>query len=85
VPIDPSENPRTCTQWKVVDVPSEGLEVLQQRNQVHFGQAHGSPSFAVDPLVRTFGYGGCIMVARQALNRNFDFDTITDTSVTAIL
>ena len=84
VPIDPLDNPRTCTQWKVVDVPSDVLDVLQKRNRVHFGQAHGSP-FTIDPLVGTFGYGGTSLAARQVLNGNYDFDTITDTSVAVIL
>lgn len=84
MPLDSAENPRTCTQWKVVDVPpSEVLNILQQCKSVHFGQAHGSP-FTVDPLIGTFGYG-CTLAARQVLNGNFDFDTITDTSVAAIL
>lgn len=60
VPINPSDNPKTCTQWKVVDVPSDVLDVLQKRNRVHFGQAHGSP-FPIDPLVGSFGYNGQVV------------------------
>ena len=85
VPVDPLDNPRTCIQWKVVDVPPEVLYVLQERNRVHFGQAHGSAPFTIEPLLGTFGYGGCTMAARQVLNGNFDFDMITDTSVSTIL
>jgi hypothetical protein len=84
IPSNPSDDPKTCTQWKVVDVPSEVLEVLQKRNRIHFGQAHGTP-FTVKPLVGYFGYSGCTLAGRQVLNGNFDFDTVTDTSIAAIL
>jgi hypothetical protein len=43
------ENPRTCTDWKTIDDPSEMEFYLQMRNRRHFGQAHGTP-FTVSPL-----------------------------------
>jgi ribosomal silencing factor RsfS len=84
VPANPADNPKTCTDWKVVDVPSEVLYALQERNRRHFGQAHGTP-FTVDPLVGTFGYTGNTLASRQVLNGNFDLTSVEDPSAATIL
>jgi hypothetical protein len=49
VPENPDDDPKTCVHWKVIDVPSEILHHLIQRNRKHFGQAQGTP-FPVPPL-----------------------------------
>jgi exonuclease III len=55
IPIQPGEDPRTCVEWKQIDVPTDILHHLQQRNREHFGQAHGTP-FTIPPLVNDLGY-----------------------------
>ena len=57
IPVPPDSNPKTCTDWRVIDVPTEIVKQLQKRNQTHFGQAHGTP-FTVTPLVEDLGFCG---------------------------
>jgi hypothetical protein len=33
---------KKCESWQTLDDPTEVLEALQHRNQIHFGQAHGT-------------------------------------------
>ena len=42
------EDPHQCTDWRQIDVPTEILHHLRERNRRHFGQAHGTP-FTVPP------------------------------------
>ena len=84
VPVNPADNPKTCTDWKVLDVPSEVSSALQERNRSHFSQAHGTP-FTVEPLAGTFGYKGNTLAGRQVLNGNFDAESIGDPSAASIL
>ena len=49
VPSDPSDDPKSCTDWKTIDTPEEITRYLLARNQAHFGQAAGTP-FSVPPL-----------------------------------
>lgn len=84
VPINPSDNPKTCTAWKVIGVPSEVSEVLQKRNRTHFGQAHGTP-FTIEPLAGSFGYSGCTLAGRQVLHGNFDVQSVEEPSASTIL
>ena len=39
IPIDPNDDPKTCINWKTIDVPTEILYHLQQRNRRHFGRS----------------------------------------------
>jgi hypothetical protein len=57
IPVHPKSDPKTCTEWKVLDVPSEMVEHLQRRNRAHFGQAHGTP-FTIPPLSTDLGFCG---------------------------
>lgn len=84
IPVNPTDNPKTCTEWKVVDIPSEVLEALQTRNRRHFGQAHGTP-FTIEPLRGSFGYHGCTLAGRQVLHGNFDLESVTDRNAATIL
>ena len=52
IPTNPGADPKQCTDWQMVDVPTEIVQHLQTRNRKHFGQAHGTP-FTVPPLVRS--------------------------------
>jgi hypothetical protein len=49
IPKDPSEDPKKCTEWQIVDISTEIVSNLQRRNTIHFGQAQGTP-FTVPPL-----------------------------------
>ncbi len=57
IPKHPEEDPKSCTEWVQVDVPTEVLKHLQRRNQAHFGQAKGTP-YTISPLVDQLGYKG---------------------------
>jgi hypothetical protein len=45
---------KKCNSWQTLDDPTEVQEALQHRNQVHFGQAHGTfpttPQFTTDHI-----------------------------------
>ena len=43
VPVDPNADPKACIQWRQIEVPTEVLMHLQERNRKHFGQAKGTP------------------------------------------
>jgi hypothetical protein len=60
-----------CTEWQQIEVPTEVLFHLQQRNQRHFGQAKGSP-FTVPPLLQEIGYRGDGPSVEQILNGTND-------------
>ena len=36
IPLDPSADPKQCTEWQMIDIPSEVLHHLQERNRRHF-------------------------------------------------
>ena len=58
--------------WIQVDVPTEIVRHLQERNQKHFGQAHGTP-FTIAPLVDQLGYRGEGQGTAQILDGTFDY------------
>ena len=49
IPKHPHDDPKNCTEWQLIDIPTEIVANLQRRNRQHFGQAHGTP-FTVPPL-----------------------------------
>jgi hypothetical protein len=49
IPMHPDQDPKTCTEWRTIDVPSEIVDRTQERNKAHVGQAHGTP-FTMPPL-----------------------------------
>ena len=57
IPLHPTDDPKACTEWKQIDVPTEVVALLQERNQKHFGQAKGMP-FTVAPLADQVGFTG---------------------------
>lgn len=57
IPALPGADPKTCVQWRQIEVPTEVLHHLQQRNRDHFGQAHGTP-FTIPPLSTDLGFCG---------------------------
>ena len=44
IPTNPDMDPKQCTEWQTVEVPTEIVKHLQERNRKHFGQAHGTPT-----------------------------------------
>jgi hypothetical protein len=83
VPSNPSEDPKTCTQWKMVDVPTEVLHHLQSRNRKHFGQALGTP-FTISPLVDDLGFTSHTPQGNLILDGRYDA-THLDDSVQSII
>ena len=57
IPKHPEEDPKNCTEWQIIDVPTAIVEQLQKRNQKHFGQAYGTP-FTVSPLSDALQFTG---------------------------
>ena len=55
IPVHPWDDPKTCTEWKTIEVPDEIVDHLQTRNRKHFGQADGTP-FTRDPLLTDMGF-----------------------------
>ncbi len=73
IPVHPEADPKSCTDWRVIDVPSEIVEHLQKRNQQHFGQAHGTP-FTVNPLASDFGFNGDTLASDAVLGGTYLVD-----------
>jgi hypothetical protein len=71
IPQEPDMDPKKCTDWQVVDVPTEIVQHLQRRNRSHFGQAHGTP-FTVPPLSDQLGFSGDGDAAQQILTGLYD-------------
>ena len=57
IPLHPDVDPKSCSEWRQVEVPTEVLRLLQERNRSHYGQAHGTP-FTIAPLNEDLGFGG---------------------------
>lgn len=73
IPRPPSTDPKTCTEWQTIDVPSEIVEHLQRRNRQHFGQAHGTP-FTVAPLSTALTFCGDTGTAESILDGTYPID-----------
>jgi hypothetical protein len=64
-------DPKTCINWKMIDVPTEILYHLHQRNRRHFGQAHGTP-FTTLPLQEELGFTSDTPTGTMILNGHYD-------------
>jgi hypothetical protein len=73
IPLHPETDPKTCTEWRVIDVPSEIVEHLQKRNRLHFGQAQGTP-FTTNPLASDLGFCGDLPSSDEILEGTYDVD-----------
>jgi hypothetical protein len=71
IPVHPEQDPKQCTEWQLVDIPSEFLHHLQQRNQKHFSQAFGTP-FTVPSLITEFGFTGTGESVEQLLSGTYN-------------
>ena len=78
IPAHPLDDPKSCTEWRIIDVPSEIVTHLQNRNRMHFGQAHGTP-FTVPPLSNLLGFSGEGEHAEDILTRgSCDYPDLDD-------
>jgi hypothetical protein len=71
IPVHPDQDPKLCTKWQQLDVPSDILAHLQSRNRVHFSQAQGTP-FTVDPLWGHLGFTGNTEEGTNTLSGQYD-------------
>jgi hypothetical protein len=71
IPVIPGADPKSCVHWRQIDVPTEVLHHLQQRNREHFGQAHGTP-FTIPPLSVDLGFCGDGPASLSMLNGTYD-------------
>ncbi|KAI2496776.1 hypothetical protein MHU86_17710 [Fragilaria crotonensis] len=71
IPLYPTQDPKSCCEWQTIDVPTEVLRHLQQRNQLHFRQAAGTP-FTIPPLSDDLGFCGNGKDAEKILDGTYD-------------
>jgi hypothetical protein len=72
VPVQEDQDPKKCTVWQTIDIPSEVLRHLQRRNRKHFGQAKGTP-FTRPPLSDDFGFCADTLDAQALLDGEYEF------------
>jgi exonuclease III len=83
IPLHPHEDPKNCKKWQLLDVPTEILSSLQQRNQKHFSQVYGTP-FTVPPLSLDLGYGGDTLHGPDILQGRYDVSSLPMSVATLI-
>jgi hypothetical protein len=71
IPLHPGDDPKACTEWRQIEVPTEIVTLLQDRNRQHFGQAKGTP-FTVFPLAEQVGFTGTGVYSDQLLQGTYD-------------
>lgn len=89
IPLHPDDDPKSCTQWTQVDIPTEVVRHLQDRNRAHFGQAHGTPAPSVSlhyltssgSLVQVQHRMNCLMGNLMSLLTHRTFDSCYHTCV----
>jgi hypothetical protein len=82
VPVDPSHDPKQCTEWMTVDTPEDITKYLLERNQKHFRQAKGTP-FTVSPLDVQVDFGASTAFCEAMLTGDYDTRALDD--LTALL
>ena len=71
IPVHPDSDPKTWTEWQIIEVPTDVITHLQNRNRLHFSQAHGTP-FTVPPLSERLGFCGDASGTRDILEGRMD-------------
>ena len=71
VPVDDTDDPKKCENWRAVDMPDEILDLLRKRNQKHFGQAQGTP-FTVPPLSEHIDFIASTASVEMILDGDYD-------------
>jgi endonuclease/exonuclease/phosphatase family metal-dependent hydrolase len=69
--------PDTAEHWESITVPSEIEKLLLHRNQLHFGQAEGTP-FTGPPLIADLGYKADGCAANMILNGEINYSTVDE-------
>ena len=77
VPNDPTQDPKTCTKWMVVDTPEAITQFLLERNKKHFSQAHGTP-FTISPFNVQIDYGATTETCELMLLGDYTTDDVGD-------
>ena len=77
IPRHDGDDPKTCTDWQTIEIPTAIVHHLQQRNQKHFSQAQGSP-FTIAPLVDDIGFEGIGPFADDILEGLYDTHQLQD-------
>ena len=83
VPMHEGIDPKVCTEWKQLDIPSDVLHHLRERNRSHFGQAAGTP-FTIPPLSENLSFTGHTEAASNILRGECIYRG-TDPNVTLLL
>ena len=69
ITTNPDNNPKTCTDWTEINILEEITTNLLQYNQMHFGQAKGTP-FTIAPLDTEVNFSGTTIYCQLILARN---------------
>ncbi|KAI2492927.1 hypothetical protein MHU86_21605 [Fragilaria crotonensis] len=80
IPLHPEHDPKTCTEWRQIDVPTEIVRLLQEQNRNHFGQAKGTP-FTVAPLLDDLGFCGDQPLSTRILDGTYQHQSNDDDDV----
>lgn len=67
------EDPKQCTEWRLVTQPDEIEFYLMMRNRLHFGQAEGTP-FTQDPLQTDIDWAASTVTATHILSGEYSKD-----------
>lgn len=70
------EDPKQCTQWRLVTSPTEMEYYLVIRNRLHFGQAEGTP-FTMEPLRSQLDWSATSQTAEEILRGEYVHDHST--------
>jgi hypothetical protein len=83
VPVDPTENPKTCTEWRREDNPQALEKLLEDRNRQHLGQSQNC-TLTSPPLNFTNDFHGTCDRGQSILKGTFldEFDQSTQTTET---
>ena len=73
IPRHDGADPKTCTDWQAIEIPTAIVHHLQQRNQKHFSQAQGSP-FTIAPLADDLSFE-----TYRAASREYPYYAFTQT------
>ena len=82
--LQEDQDPKHCTEWKTINIPSEALSHLQIRNRKHFGQAKGTP-FTRPPLLEDLGFCADTLEAQALLDGDNELGNIDNPAMRLLL
>ena len=77
IPLHPTDDHKACTEWTQIEVPTDILRLLQERNRAHFGQAQGTP-FTIPPLVDELGFRRDGPISDEILQGEYPVEYLND-------